>query len=69
MYKKEKIKLFFVIVICFRNGYKIFKSRIVLGAVRSHYVSRTCTYSAISRAILTQILTKFGTIRSRGGLG
>ena len=37
MYKKEKIRLFFVIVISFRNGYKIYKSRIVLGVVTSHY--------------------------------
>ena len=38
MYKKEKIRFF---CDCFRNGYKLYKSRIVLGVVTSYYVSRT----------------------------
>jgi len=41
MYKNEKLQLIFVYVICLRNGYKICKSRIVLGVVTSHYVSLT----------------------------
>ena len=36
MYKKEKIRLLYVMVICVRNGYKICKSRFVVGAVTSH---------------------------------
>ena len=40
MYKKEEIRLFFVIVL--ETGINfILKSRIVLGVVTSYYVSRT----------------------------
>ena len=41
MYKKEKIRDTFIFSDGFRNGYKLCKSRIVLGVVTSYYVSHT----------------------------